>query len=704
VRPAPILALALLGAAACRPADQLEVRFITASQGQASTELRVFLFSAQGGEASCEALDPRGLGPGDAAARTGLTPAVTETFRADAGEVALPKVPDGPYTVVIEAWGPPCAEVRSGADEPICARLGTTGVSVLRGYYCNAFDLGRRRVDGAADLTSFADVGAVMTVPTGFPAEADRFPEDAPLLIADGLPGRARFMVQLLDGTADELDDVKVLFRVESGAGALVEPQPRLTALDPDIQDQGLAASTLRAERFASGDAGGAITVLAHAPGFEGSPMRFYAQALPSVDVSLERVLLPEAEVDLAGVDVSFMPLAVADLDGDGRQDVVTTTGYNDHRLVIHYGGASTAHVGPVVPRGVRALAVARLQANLPSVVVSVSQRDSTTLIDTPHGRTYQVEEPGLLIYGGVATRGVGGALPAPTRVDALGGAPIRKVAVTMTAADLDGDGVDELAMARCSYLYLENAGQTRVVRCFGRITDRTDSDVALLSATATAGLALKATIAGSGLEGGFREVAFADLNGDSSLDLVFASNSEVHGACGKRFQGAIGFGFDGASPFDTTITFGAGYAVATGDFDDVPGRDAVITGAVRAASTTAGFKAVGGQSCSAFDPGPPPYNAGSKTPAQYLIVRAADLNGDGYDDLLFLHRNTRTLKLYLGGGRLQFAAGPVLELPTGFLSELAVGTEQGPQGPEVVAAMSAPAENAIYRVRLRRR
>ena len=137
--------LLALGASACSRTDQLEIRFTSAAQRAATTEVRVFLFGGPDAESpGCPALDPRGLGPGDAPARTGLTAAFAEIGRLDDPVAELPDVPAGDYSVVIEAWGPPCKEIRSGQTETECAQLSASGPSVLRAYYCNDFSLGAR--------------------------------------------------------------------------------------------------------------------------------------------------------------------------------------------------------------------------------------------------------------------------------------------------------------------------------------------------------------------------------------------------------------------------------------------------------------------------------------------------------------------------------------------------------------------------------
>lgn len=688
----------LLCTLACAAEDRIEVRFASAAQRDATTEMRVFLFGGPEQAApGCPRVDPRGLPPGDAPARTGLAPASAQTGPLRDTIAELGDVPTGDYTLVIEAWGPPCATVRNGDTEPVCAELVPTEPSVLRAYYCNDFTLGTRRLDVAADLESFADVGATMRVPTAFPAEAERYDADAPLLVADGLPARDRFLVQLLSGNADELDDVAVRFTVEEGAGQLIEAQPVLTGPEPEIQDQGLAGAVLRADAFASKTNDGALVVSAYAPGFEGAPIRFYARALPNVEVTLETQQVPLGAASMRGVDPRAVLVALDDLDGDQRLDLITTSGGGSHRLLVHYGGQPEVHVSPEQPLQARALTVARLSPGVPSVLVSTARERSSVRVDTVHGNTFVVEDPRLEIWSGFTPAPADGALPAPQSVlTELDGAPIEKMILEMTAKDIDGDGVDEIATSRCSYLYQTDAGQNNFIRCLGRVIDKTDSEIALLAVGDGGELTVKATIRSVDNQGGYREVAFSDVNADSSFDLVFTSNSQVHGVCGRRFQGAVGFGFDGATPFEETHTAGAGYAVATGRFDGDEADDLVVTNAIRASSTTAGFKTLGGGSCDRFDPGPPPFTTGPKTQAHMLSIRAADLNADGFDDVLLLHRNTRKLRVFFGGGNLDFAAGPVLELPTGDLGELAIGEEAG----SIVAATVAPRDNALLRIR----
>jgi len=693
-----VLAACLAVCGACTPADRLEIRFQSAAQQSASTELRVFAFGGPDHAApGCAALDPRGLPPGDAAQRTGLTPQYAESGPAGAELTEIANITKGTYTVVIEGWGPPCQEVRSGADETVCARLQGTEATVLRGYYCNDLELGRR-LDAAADLISFADIGATLSVPTKI--RSVRHPDEAqPLLVTDGLPARERLWVQLLTGNGDEVDDMPVRFTVEAGSGSIVQPQPILTQPETilDVTDQGLAGATLQANAGASRVNDGVILVSAHAPGFEGSPVRFHARPLANVDLQLQTLTVPRASASMAGLEDEAVPVALSDLNSDGALDLITVAGGSDHQLLVHYGGHPEVHVSQVQPLQARALTVARLEAGVPSVIISTATRYSQIRGDTPHGNVHLAENPQLEIWSGLNEPAAQVSLTGPTHVlTQLDGQDIKKLTISITAADIDDDGVDELAMTRCSYTR-DSLGSSSFIRCFGTLNARMDSEVAVLVATAANELSVRATIAASNTEGGVRESAFADIDDDGTLDLIFATNANVHGACSRRFQAANGFDLSRENSFFETTTSGRSYALATGHFNDDSRADVMIAAGVRAGSPDSEMKAVGGLSCGEFDPGPPySLEVGSKTLSHLLIVRAADVNADGRDDVILLHRNTRQLQVWLGGGNLDFAAGPIIELPIGFAGDLAVATE----GDTVVAATVSPDDNALLRLR----
>ncbi len=678
--------------ASCTPVDQLELQFASQAQRSASSEIRVFLFGGpEAASPGCVALDPRGLGFGDAAQRTGLAPVYAQAgARSDPAQ--LGDVAAGTYTVVIEAWGPPCEAVQGD----VCARLAVQSPTVLRAYYCNVFELGRQRLDGTANMESFTDIGAKMEKPMNM--DVPRYPQEAPLLVTDGLSARDRFTAKVLSGIGDEQDNVKVHFSVESGRAIMEETQPVVTARDIRLSDNGLASSTLRALPGASSADEGALVVAAYAPGYEDAPLRYYCKSLPDVAIEIEQVIVPRALATMHRLDDHAVPIALYDLNSDGLQDVITVAGNADHQILVHYGGETEVHASLPQPSQARSLTVARLTPNVPSIVVSSADPGYRVVDANVQGEVRsvrQVTNPRLSIWSGLDKPASQVVLTDPVNViTQMNGVPLTKVSIAMSAADLDDDSIDEIATSGCSYLFAGGTSSGGFVRCAGNLNAKSDGEIALLAPISDRNLAVKAVILSEGNEGGFREVVFSDIDNDGDLDLVFTSNAQVHGACGNRFQGANGFEFARETSFKV-LSFGGSYALAVGHFDDVSGMDVVAPGAFISGSDTARFAAFGGGNCSGFQPGPT-FPAGPRTHSYLLSVRSADVNADGWDDILLLHRQDRTLQVWLGGGNLDFAAGPSIELPSGFLGELAIARE----GEFIVAATASPTDNSIYRFR----
>src|SRR5688572_23900164 len=198
----------------CQATDVIEARFQSRAIEAVTREIRAFVFSTD--PPSCVDLDPRGSPPGDAEERSGTKS--TLSFVGPPGDELLAEledVPVGRTTIVIEAWGPPCAEVGGTSDEPICNRLASAGDPVLRGYWCNTIDLSATRsLDLIAELETFAQIGSSLSVPASFPANAVHYDDDAPLFVTDGLPGRDRFTVQVLNHLAEAVDGVPVRFAI----------------------------------------------------------------------------------------------------------------------------------------------------------------------------------------------------------------------------------------------------------------------------------------------------------------------------------------------------------------------------------------------------------------------------------------------------------------------------------------------------------
>ena len=491
-------------------------------------------------------------------------------------------------------------------------------------------------------------------VPTNFPSNAVHYDDEEPLFVADSIAGRDRFTVQVLNHLAEADNQVAVRFDVVEGAGSLADPQPLETANDPTVQDDGLASTRLRADLNASQTNGGRIVVTAHAPGYEGSPVRFVAQAVPGVRIETESVPIERALIDLGFTDGDNHPIVVEDFDGDGLADIATIAGVTSHRLLLAYRQANgwSIHVSDEIDGQVRSMTTAALAPGTRSLVLSVSDF-AVRFGSTPFGNTYIIQDPRLEIIEVKNRPATESFVANPIVVRTESGNPMTKAAIAMDAQDIDGDGIDEIALSRCSYIFLVNLSQQPDVECNARLSDKTDSELALLRVTPgnPPTLAFVASLLSEGNDGGFRDVKLVDVDGDGSLDLVSAASSIAVGVCGRAGMPQSGFGFNDAPRFFTTITFGQGWSVASGRFNDDPFTDLIVTGAVRSSSPNSGLKLVPGGPC-AFSDGPNPLIVGPKTAARWMVVRSADFNGDGWSDAVLLHRQLRELQLYLGGGR----------------------------------------------------
>jgi hypothetical protein len=729
--------------AACGVEQTIDIRYRSEAIRRSITEIEAYHFGEDGGKAapSCEQLDPRGLGPGDAEARTGFV-AKTKSKgppREDIAEIAeLSRAQS--HTLVIEGWGPACKNVSSG-DEPSCAQFATDGPRVLRGYACIPLELENAKSEVTIDLESFAQIGATMSVPNLTPpSKAVHYDADHPLPVVNGVEALDRFLVQLLDQSNEAANDVKVHFGITAGSGSF-DQEATLSRVDDAIGDGGFAQAVLRAGVNASRENGAKIAATAYAPGYEGAPIVFEARAVPAVEIDITSMSAPKTEHSMREMDPEFRPVVVDDFDGNGRADVAFATGFigscnidPEHQLVVLYqedGGTFTARVSPSFSGEMRGLAPVRLHSHgFPTLLTFLSDSCSTlqevdeSIPGISNPRTYVVRNPRLGLWAGLDAVDPGPTISTvPSVLSELlrcDGAdctnvPITQAVVAASPADIDGDGIEEIAATRCSYVYFaprvsgEPVPQASRVNCHGDLADRSDSQIVLLSAEyengELTGFRERAAIEEAGGDGGFREVELRDINGDQSPDLVFATQTEVGAICGRRNMPETGYGFGQVPPpprSDASITFAQGYSVRTGNFDGDGIADVVATGGLRAASPNAGVKMNPSEGCS-FGQGDDAVIIGPKTYARRLLVRVADLNLDGFDDVLALHRDTHELTTLFGNGTNTLAKGPVIQLPGGPSAELGLFVESkgGPSQVAVAATVSSD-DGRVFVLRIR--
>lgn len=720
-RPIIIIALsAACVASGCSSDDVFSVRFPRASLRQVTREVRVFLFAPNvEGQAppACDVFEPRGAPFGDAEGRTRRT-AAAKLVAPVADEIgSLPSVSFGRYTMVIEAWSPRCIDVDidNSDNSTFCRRTEAGPSTVMRAYACQTVDISSgNRLDTVANLSRLAEIGSRFQVPESRDLDnpSNRYTEASPLPVVEGTPALFPFRVQVLNELNEDVDGVAIYWAVDDRRGTFVGSATTTTDRDALIGGNGIASATLEAGIGTAQVDDGQIIVSAYAPGYENAPFRFHAKAVASVQTRLWQITLPES-IDLDVIETSQSPVVYEDLNDDGRPDVLTVAGTNDHQLAALYDlgpDGYAAQVTPPQPRMARAIGVVRA-GEATTVVVSAAKRTSSTRIDLGRNRSaYQVEDPVIELWTNFRN-----LVPAdqPLRPAAvltdLDGVPLSKVAIAMDVADIDDDGNDEVAMSRCSYLWRgELERQSTFTLCYGAsVTDQTDSELTLVSAILDpdgelVGFRERAIIPYFGTPGGFRKVRLSDLNGDGSLDMIANNAVQVLGRCGARNQPSAGFGFSqevGTFLIDTG--FSQAFGLDTGRFNDDRFADIVTTGALRLSSADAGFSLVPGADC-ALTSRRPAIVSVPRTTAHQLDIRTADLNGDGWDDVLLLHRAIRQIQLFFGSGLEDLARGPSIDLPIGPAGELAIANVGTAEAPVIRAAIPARRENAILFVEFR--
>jgi hypothetical protein len=661
---ASALLAGLLGAA-CAPEWTVGLQYARGEFREVTTEIRWFAFDpAANPEIRCEALDPKGRRFGDAEQRTGWTAAHKAVGTLEDEIAVIRDLPARRWTIVAESWD----------RRPLAGR----DRAVLNGFACADVDIGDRERAGVTLTLRPPDVGPlwVMEVPETLATEPiARLDAAAPLLLTEGVTSDTPFLIRLLDRQAQSVAGMPVSFRVVSGGGRLsVDGRSFASELTVTTGEDGAARAFLRAERSATRQDGGRITVEAYAAGFESSPTAFSALVVPAYEADVEVLDLP-VDVDLDDASFVLRPILAADLDDDGLGDVVTASGDREHRLVFLWGtrdGGYTVERSPPRPGAVFDLALARLDPGAPPVLVASV------------GRIGSTAEAGLELW----RRDAGRPAPDAWRVERIDD---DRPAPFVTARDLDGDGVDELALTRCGRLYDD---------CWDISFRSPTSEIAIRRRTSDGRLETVKTLTAPPQRGGFRRVSFVDLDADGALDLVSTTAQWVQFYCGIR--GAADFGFD-QGDFQN-ITLGQGWSIGVGQFDADSLPDVVSIGAFRAEAPRVGLRLTPGCiGCRAglpcgLDDGPPAALLGIRGSGYEQDLAVADLNGDGHDDVLNLHRVEARLHAYLGLGDGRFAPGPSIGLPVRSTAQLAVVVDAA----GVLALTTSPEDGRLVRTRLR--
>ena len=229
--------------------------------------------------------------------------------------------------------------------------------------------------------------------------------------------------------------------------------------------------------------------------------------------------------------------VAVADLNGDGKPDVIVGTGSNTAGSVGVLLGMGNGHFQAEVDYGSGGLsplsvAVANLGNGQFDVVVGNEWADSTL----------SSSNVGVLVGKG------DGTFPTPAVVYGTGGFFPESIAL----ADVNGDSKPDMVVANSSVGATSGLGNVGVLLGNGDGTFQT------------------AAAYSSGGYGG-SSVATADVNGDGTPDIVVANCSGTSGDCTFPINGDIGVLVgNGDGTFQTAVTFGSGgntpFAVAVAD------------------------------------------------------------------------------------------------------------------------------------------
>jgi hypothetical protein len=651
---------------ACEPERTLSFQFESDSLRSATTELRGFVFEASASDLSCEDFDPAGKRHGDAVVRTGLKANHQFSSALSDVNIEINALDSIRQLIVLEAWQNKLIDDKTE--------------STLLGYSCRVFDFDEARASFLMTIESIQALGSTMKVRQSSPS----FDAKTPLLLSDNVKSRSSMDVQLLDGLKQDVVGYPVRFEISEGVAFFENGKTEIVV---SSDDSGIAQVLIRAGRNASTAKQGMIKIEASAAGFEGGPIVFNARVMRSFQTSLRSIPIDRSQADLGQVLTTlryypnYHPFIAMDLDGNGKTDFVTASGIEEHKLFMLYrddSGGMTIRSTSTQPGVVTALTSAQLKKNAPRSLVVTSNMLSSIRPEPRlfswHNSGKHPSEPGFEW----------------TVTSTL----MEWSAISITSYDLDNDGDDEVGMVRCLRPF---AGRS----CRGATLESPDNEVAI---TLNDGSGQFSTIKRLQIpqKGGFREIVFADLDQDGSADVIASMADSIVGFCGNRARADFGF----EESFYQTSTLGQVAPLAVGNFDEDRYPDIALVGAYRQSGEYSEFRYLPGcQNCGAvaltscgLSIGPPSVPLGGRSlygfQQDLLIV---DLNGDGINDAVNLHRTETALYTYFADGKGGFAIGPRIELPLTRASEMTLYHEDG----FAHVAMFDPDDHRILIVRI---
>ena len=329
--------------------------------------------------------------------------------------------------------------------------------------------------------------------------------------------------------------------------------------------------------------------------------------------------------------------VAVADVNGDGKPDVLTTNTTTNTVGVLLGSGSGTF----------------TLQANSPStgantfpfaIAVADVNGDGKPDVLTVNPNAYTVS---LLLGNGNG----GFALQANSPSTGASGP-----AFAMVVADVNGDGRPDVFTANSS-----------------------NSTVSVLLGNGSGGFALQANSPGTGPNSSPIGITVADANGDGKPDLLTANQNT--GTVGVLLgDGGGGFTLQANSPSLDARSFPRGVAVADVNGDGKP--DLLTSNENTSTVSVLLGNGSGGFVLQANSP-----STGPNSVPRSLVV--ADVNGDGKPDVVTANQNTDNVAVLLGNGNGGFAlqANPPSVGTSSQPFSLVVGDVNGDGKPDLLTA-----------------